>query len=684
MMQLLRVGDRVMFDDVEHQVAALSGTWVRLVAVADGTSSAVLLTHLISSPGFAVLDAREQPAPSLAGQVLDDLPPEAAAQAREWERHVVEVETGLPMGAEPGSEPRPEFDPRRRTIRQREAAKAAELTAAGNPTSAITVQRMRHRYRAEGLRGLVDGRSRRQSSPHGRTDDRVVEAIREVLAGEVNRSTGTRDRLRRKVESILAERHGDEVVPMPSRAVFHRLVTKMSAGQHTFGAATARRSAANRPEGPFTVSWAARPGQQVQIDSTPLDVMAVFDDGQARRVELTAAVDIATRTICAGVLRPMGTKAVDASLLLARMLVPEPMRPGWAEALKMTASVLPHRRLADIDARMEQAAAKPVVLPETIVCDRGKVYISETFRRSCEVLGISLQPARPKTPTDKSIVERTFGSINTLFCQHVAGYGGRAVSHRGANVEADAVWSLAQLQDLLDEWIVIGWQTRPHDGLVGPDTGRTLSPNEMYAVLVSAAGYVPVMLAGEDYIELLPSTWRTINDYGVRIDGRTYDGKALNPLRRQNSGVTAQRGRWEVRFDPYDLSQIWVRNHHHGGWLRAVWTHLPMVSAPFADFTWRHARQNAAANSGQVDETSVAQALSDLLTRAGDGPAAAEPADRRVAARTRAAARPVIEPVELAAIDEDFDDDSDVDDEELETVIPFGVFDARAEAQRWP
>ncbi|WP_435830290.1 NUDIX hydrolase [Micromonospora echinospora] len=28
---------------------------------------------------------------------------------------------------------------------------------------------------------------------------------------------------------------------------------------------------------------------------------------------------------------------------------------------------LPHRRLADIDARMEQAAAKPVVVPETIV-----------------------------------------------------------------------------------------------------------------------------------------------------------------------------------------------------------------------------------------------------------------------------------------------------------------------------
>ena len=61
----------------------------------------------------------------------------------------------------------------------------------------------------------------------------------------------------------------------------------------------------------------------VQIDTTPLDVLAVWDDGVTGRVELTIAVDVATRTICAAVLRPAGTKAVDAALLLARMLVPE-------------------------------------------------------------------------------------------------------------------------------------------------------------------------------------------------------------------------------------------------------------------------------------------------------------------------------------------------------------------------
>jgi hypothetical protein len=45
------------------------------------------------------------------------------------------------------------------------------------------------------------------------------------------------------------------------------------------------------------------------------------------RVELTGLVDHATRIIAAAVLRPT-TNAVDAALLLARALTPEPMRPA--------------------------------------------------------------------------------------------------------------------------------------------------------------------------------------------------------------------------------------------------------------------------------------------------------------------------------------------------------------------
>ena len=48
---------------------------------------------------------------------------------------------------------------------------------------------------------------------------------------------------------------------------------------------------------------------------------------------------MATGTICTAVLRPVGTKAVDAALLLAKVLVPEPMRLGLTGSKKTWANV---------------------------------------------------------------------------------------------------------------------------------------------------------------------------------------------------------------------------------------------------------------------------------------------------------------------------------------------------------
>jgi len=128
------------------------------------------------------------------------------------------------------------------------------------------------------------------------------------------------------------------------------------------------------------------------MDSTLLDVMVVCEDGQARRPELTMAVDVATRSITAAVLRPKGTKAVDAAVLLAQTLVPQPMRPGWPEYLSMAASIIPYQRLVSIDERMQGAAARPVIWPSTVVIDQGKVFVSRCFLAAAEHLGISVQP----------------------------------------------------------------------------------------------------------------------------------------------------------------------------------------------------------------------------------------------------------------------------------------------------
>ena len=221
-------------------------------------------------------------------------------------------------------------------------------------------------------------------------------------------------------------------------------------------------------------------------EAASLPLSGRLDTGLVDRAELTWVIDLATRTIPAAILRPT-TKAADAAVLLARSLTPEPMRPGWVDALRMSRSVLPHRRLTEIDERLEHAAARPVIVPETIVCDHGNVYISCAFQNACRAMGINFQPTHKGSPWEKGTVETSFNAVGTLFAQYLAGYVGSSVERRGEKAEQDAVWSIVELQALLDEWIVTTWQNRPHGGLRDPVTpGRALTPNEQYAAIVSA------------------------------------------------------------------------------------------------------------------------------------------------------------------------------------------------------
>jgi len=332
---VLRPGDWVFFDSGEHQVVGIAGTSVRLRSAA-GEEQVVLGAYLMASAGFSVDSSAPAPQIEPFG-LLDGLPEPVLAAARQWERHVVEVQTGLLPDAPPGAVPRPGFDPAATTVAQRDQAKAVELGV-----GVRTVQQRRARYARQGLWGLVDQRATRIWEATGRVDARLVAAVRELVEAETATSTGTRSRLMRRAVAAVEAEHGPGVVPLPGRSTFYKLIDVLAAGRHTFGSAVTRRQTANRPQHVFSPSHAMRPGEQVQIDSTPIDVLVFLEDGVAARADLTIAVDVATRTICAAVLRPVGTKAVDAALLLARMLVPEPMRPGWPAALRMSASRLPH------------------------------------------------------------------------------------------------------------------------------------------------------------------------------------------------------------------------------------------------------------------------------------------------------------------------------------------------------
>ncbi|MET7527345.1 hypothetical protein [Streptomyces sp900116325] len=91
----------------------------------------------------------------------------------------------------------------------------AELAAGGQQISQRTFLRMRQRYEAEGLWGLVDGRSPKPPAPvpgTGRVDERVVAAPTDALSGQTELSTGDRKRLMMQTEQVLAQNYGEGTV----------------------------------------------------------------------------------------------------------------------------------------------------------------------------------------------------------------------------------------------------------------------------------------------------------------------------------------------------------------------------------------------------------------------------------------------------------------------------------------
>jgi putative transposase len=147
---VVRPGDFITFEGAEYHVVGFSGTSVRLRSVFRG-ESVVLLAHLLAAADFVVVDGAVMP-PIKPFGMLEGLPEPVVERARFWERHLIEVITGLPGDcAGPGAGARPQYDPQSTTLAQRYAAKARELSAAGAQVSARTVKRQRARYLDQGL-----------------------------------------------------------------------------------------------------------------------------------------------------------------------------------------------------------------------------------------------------------------------------------------------------------------------------------------------------------------------------------------------------------------------------------------------------------------------------------------------------------------------------------------------------
>ena len=231
---------------------------------------------------------------------------------------------------------------------------------------------------------------------------------------------------------------------------------------------------------------------------------------------------------------------------------------------------------------------------------------------------------------------------------------------------------------MLSGFVVAAWAPG------SPAPGQGLQPEREVRRLdrdrrIRAAGPVPgrPRRAAARDLASCQRLWHQGRPPGLRRHGAEPDpDAAIRRLRR--------KGLWEIHYDPYDVSRIWVRDHWNGGWISVFWTQLHRVAAPFGELAWDHTRKSLPG----ATEAELANAVEDLLTRAGQGPGGGDgpgtgltKRDRRVAARTRAVQPAIAE--DLAPEQEEPADEPGKDATEPDQVVPMPIFDPFREAAKW-
>lgn len=584
----IHVGDLIPWDGRDHHVRSVTSSEVRLQAVG-GDEILVPLeafaTGLTESLGTA---GQEDPDTQDLGS-LAELPEEALAVALARREHVHELIFGVPH-SDPGGEPRQGYGTNL-LLQDRIEQKVRELTDAGWKASAPTLRRWMNGYQKSGLLGLVDKRQTRGKQP---PDQRLLEVCASILEERANASKVSLALLCTEARIKFRAIYAGE--PVPSPQTFKRIFRLL--GYKPSQTAASRRSEQLAPKRTYGRAVVTRPGEQVQIDSTPLDVLVLNDRGVAQRCTLSLMIDVATHTIMASLIRPGAPKSFDHCLLLAMALFPDHFRTMPPSLLTLLAA-----EGYDINFVAQEM---PHIIPETITRDNGKDYRAATTEAAMLRYGIGVNNTPPYTPTSKPVVERTFGAINKLFSSSLPSYVGTDPANRGMGLEKEAL-PLHVVNLAFDVFVRDVWQQRRHDGLRDPlNPTRVLSPNQRFEALSRVAPSIPIPVSQYEFYELLPVERRVARPSGIEFNRRTYRSADLTDHINRNG---LEGTKIAFRFDPRDPTTVYVKAGADD-WITAEDINLSRVAEPFAAATWAAAHRSnlTAITNEEARERSVKMA----------------------------------------------------------------------------
>lgn len=334
----------------------------------------------------------------------------------------------------------------------------------------------------------------------------------------------------------------------------------------------------------------------LQIDHTPADIILVDDVHRKPigRPWITLAIDVYSRMIAGYYLSFDPPSETSVAMCVAHAILP---KEDW---------LLLHK----VDAEW------PVWgIPRTIHVDNGPDFRSDNFRQSCLAYGINLEFRPVKQPRYGGHIERALGSLLKEMHDLPGTTFSSVKDKEGYDPEKHAVMTKSELEEWLVTLICKVYHERLH-------TGIGMSPRKKWEIGIFGnaetqgiglpprpADRLSVLL------DFLPSFRRTVQTFGVTIDGITYYAEALRPwINAEDQGNPGKKREFVFRRDPRDISAIWFRDPKLGQYFKIPFADQSLSSMSFWEYEQAKERLRKEGVKS-INEAQILRAITELRSK---------------------------------------------------------------------
>jgi len=497
--------------------------------------------------------------------------------------------------------------------REDAVARAQEVSV-----NVATLYRWLKKYNATGSVTALIPRRRGWKQGNRRTDPEAEKVIRDVI----DEFFLTRQRPSPKhAVTEVHRRCSERGIEPPSHTTVRARISEIPE-RDRLRARGFREKAVNRfTPAPGKFPNADYPLAVVQIDHTPADIILVDDIHRLPigRPWITLAIDVCTRTVTGFYLSFDPPSETSVAMCVASSLLP---KEEW---------LITH----GIDAPWPVWGT-----PRTIHVDNGADFRSSGFQRSCLAYGINLEFRPVKNPRFGGHIERLLGTL----LKEIHALPGTTFSsindREGYDSDKQAVMTRSEFEIWLMTLICKVYHQKVHSGI-------GMAPLKKWELGVFGDGIehgvgVPPRPADRISVllDFLPSYYRTVQTFGVTVDGLTYYAEALRPWinARDKEG---EKRKLLFRRDPRDISALWFFDPDIKQYFKAPFADQALPSMSIWECIQAKERLKRE-GSGSVNEHEILRAITELREQVEKASKASKKA-RRQAQRRKEHERPVAE-----------------------------------------